>query len=146
MCSIDKWSELQFNSKSIEIANFKVKGIVPNWVINLYIPEILQIPYRASILNGTLSVESIKKIELSDFPNIMKLFKLFDIDYDSFQTFQWKTGKILSIDEGTRNDILNFLEELGIYTIGRFGQWNRKLLIDDTIKQAVDAIRKSKHE
>jgi hypothetical protein len=48
--------ELKLEAVPIYITNYKVEKIVPNWMINLYIPDPNTPVYRASILNGICSV------------------------------------------------------------------------------------------
>ena len=52
----------ELNSNPIYVSNYKVNGIVPNWLINLYVPSLRYPMYRASLLNGVCSVESIRPL------------------------------------------------------------------------------------
>jgi len=126
----------EFKSNPIFVSNFPVKGIVPNWMISLYIPEQYIKPYRVSILNGIASLESIEKITEKDCEKISHLLKMFHIDTLCPQSYEWKTGKLISLDTDTRKKLIEELAMKKIVQIGRFGLWNRKLLVDSTINQA----------
>jgi len=127
---------MTFGSNPVYITNYKVDRIVPNWMINLYIPSEHVPFYRASLLNGICSVESIR--ELTDeqvrlrIPRYLRMFYLNPTDP---QRYEWKTGKVLSISMDDRETIVDWLNERDIYSLGRFGLWNRKLLVDSTISQ-----------
>lgn len=132
-----RWGEVQFTSNPIEVANFPVNKIVPNWLINLYIPDLNCVAYRASILNNAISLESVQSLKKPEIlPGLKKLLGNFDIDFDKPEHYTWKTGKIISISTDVRREIVSYLDEQSIYSLGRFGLWNRKLLVDSTINQA----------
>ncbi len=128
--------DINLQSTPIEIFNFKVNKIVPNWLINLYIPDKNQKPYRISILNNKASVESIELIEKTDYESIRQLFRMFYINLDEIERSKWKEGKIISIDIDSRRKILEKFIPKDIFLLGRFGLWDQKLLIDSTIRQA----------
>ncbi len=52
------------------------------------------------------------------------------------EKFTWSTGKVISISKDERERIVEALQSENVYSIGRFGLWNRKLLVDSTINQA----------
>ena len=130
--------ETDFIYNSIHITNYGVRNIVPNWMINIYIPSPDVSIYRASILNGICSVESIEELSSTEInkivPNILNMFDLHS--YRKHQSYEWKNGKIMSISIKQREKVIKDFSEKGIFQIGRFGLWNRKLLIDTTINQA----------
>lgn len=136
LIGIKEFEDFEFKCNSIEVLNFRVNKIVPNWLINLYVPD-RQIPvYRASVLNGQISMESIRKIEEDEFRDLIDTFGMFYIAKDSVERYTWTTGKIMSLSIDQRKRIVESLLPQSIFTIGRFGLWNRKLLIDSTINQA----------
>lgn len=133
----DEWiNSLKLECNSIFVANYKVERIVPNWMINVYIPDFNTPIYRASFLNGICSVESIKDLEEHDLHRIKDFLSMFHINMQGVEKYNWKTGKVISITPEDRNRLVEILKEKEIYQIGRFGLWNRKLLIDSTINQA----------
>ena len=127
---------LDLKTMPVYITNFKVIDIVPNWLINLYVPERYSPIYRASILNNICSIESMKELDKFDIKNAIDMFFMFALIPDSVEKYTWKTGKIISISIDDRLKIIEKLKEKNIYSIGRFGLWNRKLLMDSTINQA----------
>jgi len=129
---------IKLESSPINITNYKVEKIVPDWLINIYIPAETVPIYRASILNGICSVESMEETEF----DIAAVLPMFHFKNDKPDKFCWKTGKVISISNDVRARIEEELELYGVYTIGRFGSWNRKLLIDSTIKQAEKTVEK----
>ena len=123
----------EYKSNPIFVTNFKLDKIVPNWLINLYIPDSHSNIYRGSILNSLLSVESI-----DDFANeeyVKFVFKMFHIK-EKLNEYEWKTGKVISIDMDKRLELIELFRKYDCFSLGRFGMWNRKLLIDSTINQA----------
>ena len=130
------FQNIKFSCTPINILNFKVEKIVPNWLINLYVPDPKQKVYRLSILNNVASIESIDKILKTEFGQIKELFNMFYLNINGSKNYMWKQGKIVSIDIDTRAKILNHFINLKTFPIGRFGLWNNKLLIDATINQA----------
>ena len=126
--------------RPIRTVNVKVNKIVPNWLINLYVPSLKEKVYRASILNNTMSVESVDELNPDDILNLKKLFKMFYLDVSDPIKYEWKQGKIISISMDERRALIEKFLEKDIYTIGRFGLWNNKLLMDATIGQAKSVI------
>ena len=55
---------------------------------------------------------------------------------EGVERYTWKTGKVISISVDDREKVIENLIKKNIYPIGRFGLWNRKLLVDNTIGQA----------
>lgn len=129
-------SSLELKSSPVYITNFKVVDIVPNWLINLYVPERYSPIYRASILNGICSVESMKELDKTDIKNTIDMFFMFSLVPDSVERYTWNTGKVISINRDDRLRVIEELSKMSIYCAGRFSLWNRKLLIDSTINQS----------
>jgi len=136
-----EFNTLNFISTPINVTNFKVERIVPNWLINIYVPDPKQKVYRMSILNNIASIESISKLEQIDYRLVKELFKMFHICLDSPKEYSWESGKIVSLDIDTRDKIFNHFTPMGVFLIGRFGCWNNKLLIDATINQAKEVCK-----
>lgn len=131
---IDK---LKLECNSIFVVNYTVDNIVPNWMINIYIPDTATKIYRASILNGICSTESTKELSDHDIHSVKDFLNMFHINMDKpTEAYNWKTGKVISISPDYRAVLVDVLREVDIYQIGRFGLWNRKLLVDSTINQA----------
>ena len=119
----------------VHITNFKVEKIVPNWMINLYIANKDTPMYRASVLNGICSVESVKPLSAREISSAINFLNVFHIYGDSL-SYTWETGKVKSISTDERSDITEMFKKEEFYSIGRFGLWNRQLLVDSTIWQA----------
>lgn len=121
----------------VYITNYKVERIVPNWMINLYIPDIESPIYRASFLNGVCSVESIRPLTDIEMAKIVpSMLGMFHIPFQIAEEAHWPTGKVMSISIDDRARIVDELKSKDIYSVGRFGLWNRKLLVDTTINQS----------
>ena len=129
-----KIKEEDFSYSDISILNMKVDKISPNWLINIYVPNPDTLIYRASIINGQISIESTKPI--SNIEKAKQMFYMFHIDEKTATDFNWRNAKINSIDNKERIDLLNVLGEMGIVQIGRYGMWDNKILIDETIEQS----------
>ena len=102
--------KFDFKYNPIHVANVGIDNIVPNWIINLYVPEADEPIYRISILNGVVSVESIE--QLSDTyirRKLPYLLKHFQINLDSIEKYDWEKGKIISMDIDSRKDLLEEL-------------------------------------
>ncbi len=127
---------LSLKSSPVYIANYKVERIVPNWMINLYVPDLKTPVYRASILNGICSVESIRELNEHELHSVRDLLNMFHIADGAPEKFTWWTGKVISISVDDREMIERELKKFGIHLVGRFATWNRKLLVDTTINQA----------
>lgn len=130
------FEQLKLECNPIYVANYKVNGIVPNWMINIYIPDLRTPIYRASLLNGICSTESIKELTEHDTHKVADFLNMFHLNFDSIERYSWKTGKVISISKDDREKLVEILKSHQIYSIGRFGLWNRKLLIDSTINQS----------
>jgi hypothetical protein len=127
---------LKLEATPVHITNYKVDRIVPNWMINLYIPDPNSPVYRASLLNGVCSVESMRELNEHEIYFTRNVLGMFHISLEEPEKFTWKTGKVTSISIDDRIKLVEELHKLEIYQIGRFGLWNRKLLVDSTIGQA----------
>jgi len=123
-----------YRSSSISITNFEVDKIVPNWLINIYIPSQRTSIYRFSILNGIVSIES--SGGFANNRDINFFLKKFSLVKDTKKEFEWKTGKVVSINREERAELIDNFVKFGCFSVGRFGLHNRKLLMDNTIKQA----------
>ena len=124
----------EYKSSPIFITNFSVDRIVPNWLINIYIPSKRTSIYRFSILNGRVSVES-----SGGFANNKDLdffLRKFFVLKNTKKEFEWKIGKVISIDRDKRLKLIELFKKYDCFSLGRFGLWNRKLLMDSTINQA----------
>jgi hypothetical protein len=124
----------KYKSSPISITNFEVDKIVPNWLINIYIPSQRTSIYRFSILNGIVSIES--SGGFANNRDINFFLKKFSLVKDTKKEFEWKTGKVVSIDREERAELIDIFAAFDCFSIGRFGLHNRKLLMDNTIKQA----------
>lgn len=133
-------NSLELKTMPVYITNFKVIDIVPNWLINLYIPERYSPIYRASILNNVCSIESMKELDKFDIKNAIDMFFMFSLIPESAEKYTWQTGKIVSISMDDRMKVVETLKENSTYSLGRFGLWNRKLLMDSTINQAKEVV------
>lgn len=126
----------------VYITNYKVNRIVPNWMINLYIPTLYDPIYRASILNGICSVESIRELSELEQEGVRGTLRMFHLDKSEPTKYTWNTGKVLSISNDDRDLLDTELGKMSISAVGRFARWDRKLLIDTTIEQARKVVDK----
>lgn len=129
------YTECEFKSNPIHVYNFNVNDIKKNWLINIYFPDPDTPIYRASVMNGVCSTESTKFLtDIEIYLSIQKL-KMFNLE-DKHEYYNWNTGKVLSIEPSDRKRLIEELYKQNIFTLGRFGLWNRRLLVNSTINQA----------
>lgn len=133
-------NSLELKCVPVFIANYCVEKIVPNWMINLYIPDKNFPIYRASILNGICSVESTRELRESEMWQARDLLSMFHIVDCAPEKFTWWTGKVVSISTDDRVKLIEEMKKLDIYLVGRFARWDRKLLVDTTINQAKEVV------
>lgn len=136
MLNIEELNSIELKCNPVYITNFQVDKIVPNWMINLYIPDPNSPVYRASFLNNICSVESVRELRNHEIYQTIETLKMFHVNEDSAEKYTWNTGKVSSISMDDRMKLVDALKNKDIYSVGRFGLWNRKLLMDSTIKQA----------
>lgn len=131
---------LELKCVPVYITNYCVEKIVPNWMINLYIPDKFSPVYRASILNGICSVESVRELRESEMWQVRDTLSMFHLVDCVPEKFTWWTGKVVSISIDDRNKLDEEMNKMGIYLVGRFARWDRKLLVDSTINQSKDVV------
>ena len=129
-----EFKEEDFSYSDISILNMKVDKISPDWLINIYVPNPNTLVYRASLINGQISVESTK--EIINAEKVKQMFYMFHIDEKTASSFNWRNAKINAIDKKEQLRILEELTNMDILQFGRYGLWNNKVLIDETIWQA----------
>jgi hypothetical protein len=129
--------------RTVFVTNYKTTGIIPNWLISIYIPDKEFPPYRITLLNNIISMESGRKLTLED-EHIIKyhLGRHYDYEIDTKNEYEWSTGRIWGLRPWERKKIMDEFNECSIYPIGRYGQWNGKLVMDSTITQAQEVINK----
>ena len=134
-CGIE--SNYTFKNKELYITNYTTTNIVPNWLIVLYIADAKFPPYRITVMNNILSMESMDEMSRDD-ELIVKyhIAELFDYDLSSKTNYKWEQGRIFGVTKEERKSIADNLISKSIYQIGRFGLWDGKLRMDTTIKQA----------
>ena len=127
----------EFKHQTVYITNYKTQNIVSNWLIGIYISDAKFPPYRITILNNIISMESIIPLTTID-EHIIKyhLEEYFDYDLQTKDTYEWTTGRIFGISQMEREKIIERFMDKNIFLLGRFGLWNGKLLMDSTIVQA----------
>lgn len=129
--------EIILESTPIHIANYRLDKIVPNWMINLYVPSLHTPMYRVSMLNNICSIELNRELMEVEYNQLTEELPMFHFaDAKPIEKYSWPSGKVKSISKDEREKIVDELKENNIYSMGRFGLWNRKLLIDSTILQA----------
>lgn len=130
-------NEYELKHKTLFITNYKTTNIVPNWLIVLYMSDPKFPPYRLTCFNNQISLESLSELTANDEVIIKYIVSdLFDYDPETVSKYAWETGRIFGINKAQRKAILEDLSKHGVFPIGRFGLWNGKLRIDDTIEQA----------
>lgn len=126
-----------YKQKPLYITNYKTTNIVPNWMIVLYMSDPKFPPYRISVFNNIISMESMKPLTTADEVIIQYLIgDLFEYELDTMSSYTWETGRIFGVNKAARKTLVDRLTGDSIYPIGRFGLWNGKLRMDDTIEQA----------
>jgi hypothetical protein len=126
-----------YKKKPLYITNYKTTNIVPNWMIVLYVSDPKFPPYRISCFNNVISMESMVKLGTADEVIIQYLIGgLFEYELDTVSSYVWETGRIFGRNKIERKGMVDMLTNKDIWPIGRFGLWNGKLRMDDTIEQA----------
>lgn len=127
----------EYKQKSLYITNYETTNIVPNWMIVLYMSDKKFPPYRISCFNNIISMESMMPLSYDDEVVIKYIVgELFDYELSTKTSYKWETGRIFGVDKHSRKILVDVLTNSDIYPIGRFGLWNGKLRMDDTIEQA----------
>lgn len=126
-----------YKQKPLYITNYKTTNIVPNWMIVLYMSDPKFPPYRISCFNGIISMESMMPLDTADEVIIKYIVgELFDYGLDTISKYTWETGRIFGVNKASRKELVDRFTKDNIWPIGRFGLWNGKLRMDDTIEQA----------
>ena len=133
-------NSLSLKCVPVYITNYCMEKIVPNWMINLYVPDKYSPVYRASMLNGICSVESVRELKESEMWQVRDILSMFHLVDCAPEKFTWWTGKVISISIDDRNKLDEEMNKMGIYLVGRFARWDRKLLVDSTINQSKEVI------
>ena len=136
-------SPYEFKQKTIYINNYETKNIVPNWLIVLYMFDPKFPPYRFSVFNNLISMESLTDLTYEDEVVIKYLIgDLFDYDLKTKTNYKWETGRIFGLQKPEREEMVDFFAKIDIHLLGRFARWDGKLLIDSTILQAKEIVNK----
>ena len=136
-CDSPLLMDLTFQNRPLHITNYQTTRIVANWLISLYVADDQFPVYRITVLNNTISMESLAALTLEDEYIVRYHLKRY-LDYDmaTRQSYCWETGRIWGLTKAERAQVVRTFAEDSIYLLGRFGLWNGKLLLDNTIKQA----------
>lgn len=137
--------EREFISRPIYVVNYPALDIVADLFINLYIPHDDFIPYRITVVNKIISMESV--IEQNEFQlerTAHYLMPHFRYDLSQKSLFYYPIGRIWGLDSVKRKEVDEMFKSKNVYLIGRFGQWNSKLTIDKTIKQTQQLVQELK--
>jgi hypothetical protein len=127
----------KFNSKSINITNYRTENIVANWLISIYISDTKFPPFRITILNNNMSMESMSKLtHEQEIITKYHLERYFDYDLTTKEEYTWETGRIFGLSTSEREQIIEIMKEHNVYLLGRYATWDGKMLMDTTIKQA----------
>ena len=133
--------------KSLRIS-YENKNIVPNWLLVLYMSNPNFPPYRITVLNNMLSMESLSELSHEDEIIIKYIIgDLFDYDLKTKTAYKWETGRIFGLEPQDRETIIQFFIEKDVYLLGRYSTWNGKDRMDTTIiraKQIVKTLCKEK--
>jgi len=136
-------SPYDFKQKTIYINNYQTTNVVSNWLIVLYMSDPKFLPYRITAFNNLISMESLIDLTYEDEIVIKYLIgNLFEYDLKTKTNYKWDTGRIFGLQKLEREQMVKDFAEKNIHLIGRFAQWNGKLLIDGTILQAKELINK----
>lgn len=126
-------TDLKFESKPIYITRVNISESSEGIHQTIYLPEKEYSAYRATIENKTLIVEAVKPVSYKELNTIENLFGLSCRKKRDSNQFVMKFGKMKSVDDGKRKDLLYQLtDQHSIYSLGRFAVW-KPLTIDKTI-------------
>ncbi len=139
ICNIECQNE--FKNNPLYITNYETKNIAPHWLISLYISDNKFAPYRITILNGTISMEAIRPMTITDEHIVhYHLSEHFDYDADSGQRYTWETGRIFGLSPMEREKIVIYFRSEDIHLLGRFSRWDGSMIMDTTILQAKEIV------
>lgn len=142
MQMVDNAGHSALKFKPIYITNYKAGNVVPNWLIVLYMADQKFPPYRITCFNNTISMESLRELTHDDEVIIKYLIgDLFDYELSSSQKYKWETGRIFGMTKEQRKMMMDNLSRDNIYPVGRFAQWDGKLLMNTTIRQSEELIK-----
>lgn len=129
--------------KELFITNYKTTNIVPNWLIVLYMSDPKFVPYRITTFNGLMSMESMKPLTHEDEIIIKYLIgDLFEYKLESKSEYKWETGRIFGLERKEREQMLDSFNACGIFPVGRYAEWDGKLIMDSTITRAKNIVNK----
>lgn len=136
-------TDLEFKYTPVFVTNYKTTNIVANWLLGLYVSDPQFPPYRITVLNNIISMESVKEMTRTE-EEIVKyhLGRYFEYSLDTGQKYTWETGRIFGLSKEERDKLVSSFERSGIHLLGRFARWDGKLLLDTTILQAKEIIDK----
>lgn len=131
-----------YSQKPIHISNYETEKIVPDWLVLLYISDPEFLPFRITLLNGTISMESMELLDPGAETWVWHHLKRH-FDYKpSGSKFVWKTGRIRGLDSKSREKVIADFAAVNIHLLGRYGTWNQSLEMVGTIRQAQQAVRR----
>ena len=128
-------------NQPIFINNYTTENIVANWLISLYISDDQFPPYRITIMNNIISMESVREMTSTD-EHVVKyhLGRYFYYNLWSGTKFKWDTGRIFGLDKQKREEIIAMFEKYSIHLVGRFARWDGKMIMDTTAIQAKNIV------
>lgn len=133
----------ELKNKPLYITNYKAENIVPNWLLVLYMSDPKFPPYRITVLNGIISMESMRELTYEDEVIIKYIAgDLFDYNLKTKSSYCWDTGRIFGMSKPERQSMLEEFGKNYVYPIGRFSRWDGTLLMDTTILQAKEIVSK----
>lgn len=109
----------------------------------VYLPNPKDIPYRVSITERELIIETTSEIKFIDqiYPSIQSACRCLGIEYlyeeiiNGHKIYKQKYSKITKIDESIRRDFITWASRVhGVYSLGRFATWRPGLLLDDIVQ------------
>ncbi len=132
-----KIQKVSFKNQPVFITNYKTENIVSNWLISLYISDNQFPPYRITIMNNNISMESVRELTVTD-EHIIRyhLGRYFEYELDGVSKYEWKTGRIFGLPKKDRENIVSEYKKDDIYLLGRYGTWNGKEIMDTTAMAA----------
>jgi len=134
-------SPYEFKQKAIYINNYIATNVVPNWLIVLYMSDPKFLPYRITSFNNIISMESLINLTYEDEIVIKYLIgDLFEYNLKAKTSYKWETGRIFGLQKQEREQMIDNFAKMDIYLLGRYAQWDGKLLIHSTIEQAKSII------
>lgn len=135
-----EWKHIpKFEWQPIYVLNARLDNVADSVAQTIYFPSMTEAAYRASIMNGWLTVEMMidpERAQLDHRGIVQSVLSVFGLDQSmvppgKIRYHKQEFGKIIPTEEeNCREFIYTATRDYNIYSLGRFALW-RQILLDD---------------